>query len=464
MNNLPPGWVEAQVGTIAASLVDGPFGSNLKSEHYETSGVRVIRLQNIADGRFDDRDKAYVSLARFNSLNRHDARPGDVLIAALGEVLPRVCLVPPEIDRAIVKADCFRLRPYQGISASYLAYILSAPQIRKRASTEIAGVGRPRLNLRKVSALAIPVPPSAEQERIVAAIEERFSLLDSGVAALERIRQNLKRMRDLLPLLLLTGVGSAVGHSGVGGNPVDDGRHRWVPLVEVSQHVVDCEHWTPKYLPEGMPCIDTTCISAGVIHQDRLRYVDPATHQSRVRRLAPQHGDLIFAREGTVGTAVVVPKDLHPCLGQRVMLFRPNPETVDSDYLCLVVNSQIVKRQYRPVLLGTTVPHLNVRDAKALRIPLPALPVQRAITAEADRIGSVLSAVEAAVELNAARSSSLRSSILAAAFSGKLVSQDPSDEAASALLERIAAERASSNGQKLARSRKPRTPQEKVDA
>jgi type I restriction enzyme, S subunit len=458
MNKLPRGWAEATVEAIAASLVDGPFGSNLKTEHYQSSGVRVIRLQNIADGKFDDGDKAYISLAHANSLNRHEARPGDVLIAALGDVLPRACLVPPDINRAIVKADCFRLRPYKGISASYLAYILSAPQIRNRASTEIAGVGRPRLNLRKVSTLAIPVPPSAEQDRIVAAIEEQFSRLDVGVAALERARQNLKRLRDLLPLMLLAGIDFAR----IEDKPVDDSLRRWVSLAEVSEQVVDCDHSTPKFLLEGMPCIDTTCISPGVIHRDKLRYVDPITYKSRVHRLVPQRGDLVFAREGTVGTAVVVPTDLHPCLGQRVMLFRPDQDKADSDYLCFIINSQVVKRQYRTLLLGTTVPHINVRDAKALRIPLPELAVQRAVVAEADRIGSVLNAVECAVELIAARSSSLRSSVLSAAFSGRLVSQDLDDEAASALLERIAAERAFSNADKSTLALKRRGSQKKV--
>jgi type I restriction enzyme S subunit len=345
----------------------------------------------------------------------------------------------------------------------FLALLGSSSIVRRQIERFfVSTAGQKTVNQGHLSSVLMPLPPRREQGRIVAAIEEQFSRLDAGVAALGRVRRNLRRLRDLLPLLMLASIGSAVDHAGVEDIPVDDGPHRWVTLAEVSQQVVDCEHWTPTYLPEGMPCIDTTCISPGVIHQDRLRYVDPATHQSRVRRLAPRHGDLIFAREGTVGTAVVVPKDMYPCLGQRVMLFRPDPEIVDSNYLCFVVNSQIVKRQYRPMLLGTTVPHLNVRDAKALRIPLPTLPVQRAIATEADRIGSVFTAVEGAVEFNVTRSSSLQSSILAAAFSGQLVSQDPTDESASDLLKRVTAERASSNGRKSMLARRRRVPGEKV--
>ena len=59
MSDLPVGWNWATVGSVAESLVDGPFGSNLKTEHYQSNGVRVIRLQNIADGQFNDQDKAH---------------------------------------------------------------------------------------------------------------------------------------------------------------------------------------------------------------------------------------------------------------------------------------------------------------------------------------------------------------------------------------------------------------------
>src|ERR1700722_7016250 len=175
MIDLPTGWELATVGSIAESICDGPFGSNLKTEHYQARGVRVIRLQNIADGHFDDTDKAYISEDHADKLKRHEARPGDVLIAAMGDVLPRVCLMPANIESAIVKADCFRLRPRKEILSEYITYVLSAPQTRKRASTQIAGVGRPRLNLKKVSALEIPLPSRVEQERIVSAIEAQIS-------------------------------------------------------------------------------------------------------------------------------------------------------------------------------------------------------------------------------------------------------------------------------------------------
>lgn len=461
MNQLPSGWVRAPLATIA----DVQLGRQRSPKDHLGPNMRLylraanvtwngLSLDDVKEMNFSPSEMATFRLA-----------PGDILLSEASGSASEVgkpAMWRGEIDDCCFQNTLLRVRS-RYLEPAYLLWFFKWLAISGQFATGSRGVGIHHLGAKALSEWSVPVAAQLERKRIVAAIEEQFSRLDAGVAALERVRRNLKKLRDLLPLLLLgRDRCAAPENSEFGSRHVDGSFYQWAQLAEVSEQVVDCPHSTPTFLAQGMACIDTTCISPGVIHRDRLRYVDPVTYRDRMRRLIPQHGDLIFAREGTVGTAVVVPRDVHPCLGQRVMLFRPDPSIVDSYYMCLVVNSEIVKRQYRSMLFGTTVPHLNVRDAKALRIPLPSLPVQRAIAAEADRIGSVLSVVETAVELNETLSSSLRSSILAAAFSGKLVPQDSDDETASVLLEQIAMERVSSKSRKPTSSRKPRTPREKT--
>jgi type I restriction enzyme, S subunit len=462
MNELPPGWANACLADLGA-WSGGGTPSKSRSEFWSNGSIPWVSPKDMKVNLIADAED-HITEAAVKGSATNVVPAGSVLVVVRSGILRRTLPVAVTTSAVALNQDLKALKPAEGIDPRYLAWFLRGNEQWILHECAKDGTTVDSIDFPALLRLVTPVAPPAEQVRIVAAIEEQFSRLDAGVAALERARQNLKRMRDLLPLLLLGRDRCAAPDedSEFGSRHVDGNSYQWAQLAEVSEQIVDCPHSTPTFLSQGMACIDTTCISPGVIHRDRLRYVDPSTYRDRVRRLMPQHGDLIFAREGTVGTAVVVPRDMHPCLGQRVMLFRPDPSTVDSDYMCLVVNSEIVKRQYRSMLLGTTVPHLNVRDAKALRIPLPSLQVQRAIATEADRIGSVLSAVETAVELNETLSSSLRSSILTAAFSGKLVPQDSDDEAASVLLEQIAAERASSNGRKPASSRKPRTPCEKV--
>ena len=117
--SLPSGWTYATVGQLAApepnAITDGPFGSNLKTSHYTSKGPRVIRLQNIGNGRFQDAD-AHISQEHYEKLLKHSVKAGDLIVAALGTELPRACLVPPHILPAIVKADCIRFRSHASLN------------------------------------------------------------------------------------------------------------------------------------------------------------------------------------------------------------------------------------------------------------------------------------------------------------------------------------------------------------
>ncbi len=448
MNDLPPGWAGTTVGEIAASLIDGPFGSNLKSEHYQPTGARVIRLQNIADGRFGDRDKAYISLSHFNSLNRHEARPGDVLIAALGDVLPRVCLVPPDIGPAIVKADCFRLRPHQGISGSYIAYILSSPQIRKRASAEIAGVGRPRLNLRKVSALPIPIAPSAEQHRIVAAIEEQFSRLDTAAATLTSAQRRLQQLRDQGIFALTKGKGSKVR------------------LAEICEIRLGRQRSPKNHSGPNM----VSYLRAANVAWEGLDLTDVKQMNftpSEVSNYRLQRGDVLVAEASgsasEVGKPAIWDEGIPVCCFQNTLL-RLRSEHLLPEYLYFVLLGLARSGAFARASRGVGIHHLSKAGIADVMIEVPSLKIQRELVATIIDQQEQYAVLGRAISMGLQRASRLRASVLAAAFSGRLAPQDPSDEPASIVLERIAAERASSNGCKARPTRKPGIRGEKVTA
>jgi len=167
---IPEDWEWRPIAELAASedraITDGPFGSNLKTAHYTASGPRVVRLQNIGDGEFIDAE-AHISETHFKSLRRHEARAGDVVVASLGETLPRACVIPDHLGPAIVKADCPRIRVGDDVRAEYLSAALNSPPVRRQAADLVAGIGRPRLNLGKLKQLRIPTPPLAEQDQIL---------------------------------------------------------------------------------------------------------------------------------------------------------------------------------------------------------------------------------------------------------------------------------------------------------
>lgn len=144
---------------------------------------------------------------------------------------------------------------------------------------------------------------------------------------------------------------------------------------------------------------------------DRARYVDEATYLDRISRLAPKPGDIVFAREGTIGTAVLIPDRMTPCLGQRVMLLRTSQEYLNG-LLVHVLHSEVVKSQYRAQALGSTVAHINVGDVKRFAIPVPPLAEQVRILNEAECHLSIIREIEVVVESNLLRVQALRRATL----------------------------------------------------
>jgi type I restriction enzyme S subunit len=199
---LPDGWRWTTVAELAAnepySITDGPFGSKLKTEHYTDAGPRVIRLQNIGDGDFQDA-KAHISRSHFETLKRHRIYAGDLVIAGLGESLPRACMIPDYVGDAIVKADCIRFKPNPQIAdTKYLLFALNSETVKKLVAKVVHGIGRPRMNQQEIKAIPIPLPPLAEQQRIVAEVERRLSVAQevesvvaASVARASRLRQSV---------------------------------------------------------------------------------------------------------------------------------------------------------------------------------------------------------------------------------------------------------------------------------
>ncbi len=198
---LPKDWTWASVDQMAAheprSITDGPFGSNLKSNHYTDSGPRVIRLQNIGDGVFID-EKAHISRKHYELLREYAVHEGDLVIRALGIPAPRACKIP-DIGPAIVKADCIRLKvASEFIVTDYVMSTLNSPPTQHRTELKIHGVGRPRLNLGEVKAIAIPLPPLAEQRQIVRKVERRLTAAKRLATTLDRQLDRARATRQSL--------------------------------------------------------------------------------------------------------------------------------------------------------------------------------------------------------------------------------------------------------------------------
>lgn len=198
---LPKSWEWTQLACIAAvednAMCDGPFGSKLKTEHYVAeTGYAVLRLGNIGEGYFIKGKEGHITRTHFESLASNHIRPGDLLVAGLADPLIRCCEVPPDVGPAVNKSDCFRLRVHSEIDRSYVRHYLNSPVAKAFAAEENHGMTRERINLASAKALPIPLPPLAEQRRIVAKVESLMALVDRLEAQLAESRQLATRLLD----------------------------------------------------------------------------------------------------------------------------------------------------------------------------------------------------------------------------------------------------------------------------
>jgi len=164
--------------------------------------------------------------------------------------------------------------------------------------------------------------------------------------------------------------------------------------------IVDCEHKTAPIDETGEYfVVGTPAMRGNVINYGEARRVNKSTFDTWTRRLLPQSGDLLFAREAPVGPIVRIPASGNVAPGQRTVLFRPNQKIVDPDYLYYLLASPIQQDLISAKAAGSTVEHLNVADVRAFELPaLPAVVEQRAI---AEVLGALDNKIASNTELAA---------------------------------------------------------------
>ena len=353
-----------------------------------------------------------------------------------------------------------------------------------------------------VEAIPFPLPPLPEQHRIVEEIEKQFTRLDPSVAALKRVQTNLKRYRASVlkaaceGKLVPTEAELARAESRI-YEPADrllesilaERRARWEaqekrgrkykePVASDTSHLPELpEGWvwaslaligevrlgrqrSPKRAqgPHMRPYLRAANVTWHGLDLSDVKEMDFSPNEQEIYRL--HRGDILLAEASgsadEVGKPAIWDEQIEDCCFQNTLIrIRVFPEVVPYLYYHLLsdARSGALGRAAR----GVGIHHLGAQRTESWVIALPPIAEQRRIVAEVERRLSVIQQAEATVEANLTRAERLRQSILKQAFSGKLVPQDPNDEPASALLERIRVEReAAQANAKTGRQTRPR--------
>lgn len=172
---------------------------NLRSVDYTTSGVRVIRLENLAQLAFNSEKKVFISESKYEGLKQATVSEGDIMFGSFIEERLRVCLLPALDTPALVKADCFCIRPRpELVNREYLALQLACERTRRDLRELVHGATRPRITTKQLRRIAVPICSMEEQAEIVtkarsllSRIEEFRCRVDDSEALLDALLSSI---------------------------------------------------------------------------------------------------------------------------------------------------------------------------------------------------------------------------------------------------------------------------------
>lgn len=437
----PRGWVWTRLGEVL-SFIKGkkPRDLGAKTEYRNIPYINIEAFDKRVIDQFTNNDDYPI------------CKPDDILIVWDGA---RCGLVGRGVS-GVIGSTLAKL-VFSEINSSYLFYFLQSKYeyINKRPR----GVGIPHVDPNLFWNIPIPLPPLNEQKRIVGKIEELFIRLEAGVEALKKVKAQIRRYRQAVLKYAFEGKltnssschsepQSCEGISDIAKQPsvapndlpeLPEG-WRWVKLGEV---VNDIEKVNPKKNPDQ----EFIYIDIASIDNKQQRIANPKKYlgknaPSRARQLV-KYGDILFSTVRTYLKNIAIVNESYDgqIASTGFCVIRPQTN-INNKFIFWYIQTDDFLNPLNQLQRGTNYPAVRDSDVLSQYIPLPPLPEQEQIVSEIERRFSVVEQIERIVDQSLKQAERLRQSILKKAFEGKLVPQDPNDEPAEKLLERIKIDKA----------------------
>jgi type I restriction enzyme S subunit len=431
---IPKGWIFTNLGEVC-KLKNGYAFKSI--DYLKESGIPIIRISDIGEGKVDL--TGCVRILEDVEYDNYVVAKNEILVAMSGATTGKFGIYKG--DEKVYqnqRVGKFEILYKEVLNNSYLLYLLYS--LKHQILKDAYGGAQPNISSGKIEELPFPLPPLPEQHRIVAKIEELFSSLDKGIESMKTAQEQLKVYRQAVLKWAFEG---KLTNQDVKEGELPEG-WKWTNFDDVSFKIGDVDHKMPKQIENGKyPYLSTKDFTDDLkLSFKNAKYISEEDFVSLSRKIQPKRGDIIFPRYGTIGKNILVETDVDFLVSYSCAVIKPKPEKVISKYLYYCSLSKLIKDEIKKYTVETTQANVGIASIKRFVLPLPpTLSEQQLIVAEIESRLSVCDKIEESISASLQQAEALRQSILKKAFEGKLVEQDPNDEPASVLLERIRAER-----------------------
>ena len=353
---------------------------------------------------------------------------GDILYSTVRPYLHNMCIIDKDFSEEPIASTGFTvISCTESLFNKYLFNVLRSPAFDEYANhgDNAKGIAYPAISDTKMNLALIPLPPLAEQHRIVEKLEELLPLVEEY----EEAQTKLDKLNNELPEKLKNSVlqQAIMGRLDTRNDkdepapallarireekkrlveekkikkdkplaPIKDEEKpfdipeswEWVRLGEISQEISDGTHKTPKYVENGIPFLSVQNISSGKLNINKIKYISEDEHIKLIKRVKPQKTDILICRIGTLGRAIKVNWDFEFSIFVSLGLIR----LIDSslcNYLVACINSPLGYSWIDKVKVGggTHTYKINLSDLPNFVIPLPPLAEQHRIVDKLEKI------------------------------------------------------------------------------
>lgn len=368
---VPNNWIWTTIGGLCSKIGSG---STPKGSNYSSEGVLFFRSQNVYNDGIVLDDIKYISDEVHQSMIGTEVLPNDLLLNITGGSLGRCAIVPNEINKGNVSQHVCILRPIT-ISSNYFHALILSTFFSK--SMKITGSGREGLPKYNLEQMMFPLPPLAEQKRIVSEIERWFSLID----IIEKDKQDLHTIIKQAKSKILD---LAIHGKLVPQDPNEEPASELLKRIN-SKTEITCDNAHYTQLPKGWSVAHMQILCSLIdsnkqndierINLD-VKYLrgerDPKTLTSG--KFIPANSLLILVDGENSGEVFRTPVEGYQGSTFKRLIINEN---ISTEYLLQVIN--LHRKILRENKVGSAIPHLNKKLFKAIEVPIPPYNEQKRI-------------------------------------------------------------------------------------
>ena len=374
---------------------------------------------------------------------------GDVLMTLTGENKPDIAKAVAYLGQTPIAAGGdLAFWTHHGLNPLYLVYLLNSPYAIYRKVELATGDIIVHISGDKIGSILLPIPPLAEQERIVQRIQE----LEAIVSEYGKKETELTQLQTLFPEQMKKSILQwAVQGKLVPQDPTDEsadilldrirtekealikagkikrGKHEsvifrrdnshyeklgekvvciddeipfdipqnwmWTRLGSILHKLSDGTHSTPKYVDEGVPFISVKDVSNGMLSFEHCKHITAEEHKELYSRCNPELGDILLTKVGTTGIPVIVNTSEQFSLFVSVALLKFNQDLLFNEFLIHLINSPLVQKQAEENTRGVGNKNWVMRDIANTLIPIPPIEEQIRIVSKVNELFQICSTI-----------------------------------------------------------------------